>query len=121
VGIRVTDLDRALRFYEKLGFRLTLRLPEYSAVEMENESGVGINLIHNAIPREDGRNILLDEPEKFPGVTHPAFVVANLDDTVAQLHAQGIGLSEGPLDLDRRRICFVRDPDGTVIEFDEML
>lgn len=122
VGIRVTDRERALRFYSDiLGFRVLRDLPEYNAIELRSQLGVTINLIVNAVPRPHARNVLIDEPVKFPGVTHPAFVVRSLDETIAVLAAAGVALSEGPLDLGTRRICFVRDPDGTVIEFDEIV
>ena len=31
------------------------------------------------------------------------------------------GDSEGPVDLDRRLTCFLRDPDGNVLEFNELV
>lgn len=120
VGIRVSDRAAAVAFYEQLGFVLSQDFPEHSALEMENEGGVRINLIYNAVRRD--KNILMDEAVRYPGVTHPAFVVRSLAETIAALGAQGIALSEGPLEVDeRRRICFVRDPDGNVVEFDELL
>jgi catechol 2,3-dioxygenase-like lactoylglutathione lyase family enzyme len=120
VGIRVSERQRALRFYATLGFRLTEELPEHDALELRNGAGVVLNLIVNAVERAHARNVLIDDPIKLPGVTHSAFVVSNLDETIAMLQRAGIALSEGPIDLGRRRVCFVRDPDGTVIEFDEL-
>lgn len=120
VGIRVTDRASAIAFYEKLGFRLSEDFPEHTALEMENAAGVRINLIYNGQPRAN--NILMDEAVKHPGLTHPAFVVDSLDRILASLGELGIEITEGPLELGgRRRICFVRDPDGNVVEFDELL
>lgn len=119
VGIRVSDRDRAVVFYEQFGFVVTEEFVEHAALEMENQAGVRINLIYNAVPRE--RNILMDEPVKHPGVTHPAFTVKSLDAVIAELNKAGIEISEGPLELERRRICFIRDPDANVVEFDELL
>ncbi len=120
VGIRVCDKDAAIGFYEKLGFRVSEDFPEHAALEMANEAGVRINLIYNGVARSN--NILMDEAIKHPGHTHPAFVVDSLEHIVSELERAGIALSEGPLEVGgRRRICFIRDPDGNVIEFDEML
>lgn len=119
VGIRVSDKGRAQAFYEGIGFRLISDHPEHKALILTNAAGITINLIYNAVSRE--RNILMDEDEKYPGVTHPAFVVSSLDDTIRALRARGIAITEGPLVVDERRICFVRDPDGNVLEFDETL
>ena len=120
VGIRISDKRKGVAFYEKLGFRVTEDFPEHKALEMENAAGVRINLIYNGRARLG--NILLDERDKYPGVTHPAFVVPSLDVVIEELSRHDISLSEGPVVVgDRRRICFVRDPDGNVVEFDEML
>ena len=120
VGIRVSSREPAIAFYERLGFRVDVDQPEHQAVEMCNDAGIYINLIYNAQQRS--RNILLDEPIKHPGVTHPAFVVDSLDAVMARLNELGVPITEGPVMIgDRRRVCFIRDQDGTVLEFDEIL
>jgi lactoylglutathione lyase len=122
VGIRVTDRETSVRFYQMLGFRRVLDLPEHRANEMTNDAGVTINLIFNGVQREGNRNILLDEPVKWPGMTHPAFIVDDLDALVALLDREGVRITEGPHMIGaRRRACFIRDPDGNVLEFDELL
>lgn len=121
VGIRVTDQQEAIAFYEKLGFEEKLDLPEHQANEMVNDSGVTINLIFNGMKRPQGRNILLDEPFKYPGCTHPAFIVDDIDAVVETLKRENIAISEGPIYIgERRRVVFIRDPDGNVLEFDEL-
>ncbi len=121
VGIRVSDRDEALAFYGRLGFRLEEELPEHAALILGTAAGVKINLVTNGTRREGGANILMDEAAKHPGVTHPAFVVASLDATLAELERLGIPVTEGPVQVEGRRICFVRDPDGNVVEFDEYI
>jgi catechol 2,3-dioxygenase-like lactoylglutathione lyase family enzyme len=122
VGIRVTDRETAVRFYKMLGFDKVLDLPEHHANEMTNDAGVTINLIFNGVKREANRNILLDEPVKWPGMTHPAFVVDDLDALLTKLAHEGVKVTEGPhLIGERRRAFFVRDPDGNVLEFNELL
>jgi len=124
VGIRVTDLSRALEFYALIGFRIEPGevWEEHDAVGLINDAGLRINLIYNGLSREERRNVLMDEPEKWPGLTHFALVVDSLEAVVTEMAEKGIALTGGPLRVgSRRTICFVRDPDGNVIEFDELL
>lgn len=120
VGIRVTDRARAVAFYEKLGWREELDLPDFQANEMVNAAGIHINLIFNGVATGRG-NLLQDDPLKHPGVTHAAFVVDSLDSLLAVCARENIRITEGPLMIGaRRRVCFLRDPDGTVLEFNEI-
>lgn len=120
VGIRVSDRDISKAFYEKLGWREEINLPEHHANEMVNDAGVYINLIFNGAKR--AKNALMDEPIKLPGITHAAFIVTDLDDLMATLEREGIPLSGGPfIYSDRRRLIFIRDPDRNVLEFNEIL
>lgn len=92
------------------------------ANEMETPSGVRINLIMNGAKRENNKNILQDEPIKYPGMTHLAFVVKDLDKLQTWLLANKIPITEGPVQLSPRRITlFIRDPDGNVIEFNQLI
>lgn len=119
VGIRVSDRDEAVAFYGQLGFGLESDLPEHSALVMVAPSGTRINLIYNGTRRPGGSNVLMDEARKDPGVTHPAFVVPSLEATQRTLAELGIAVTAGPVQVGNRRICFIRDPDGNVVEFDE--
>ena len=121
VGIRVTDREISTRFFGKLGFREESDLPDHEANEMVNDDGVFINLIFNGVKRPSNRNVLQDEPVKYPGVTHAAFVVDDLDSLMATLAREDIPITEGPIDIGgRRRVIFIRDPDGNVLEFNEL-
>ena len=122
VGIRVTDRDAARAFYAALGWREAIDLPQYAANEMVNDAGVYINLIFNGAKRPEGRNILQDEPVKYPGVTHAAFIVEDLDHLLTRVTELGIKVTEGPVIYSgRRKVVFIRDPDGNVLEFNELL
>lgn len=124
VGIRVTDKARAIAFYQKLGFDLEPGedWEEHAAISMITRAGVRINLIYNGQGRPKSNNILLDEPQKWPGITHMAVVVDSLDAVIRRLGELGIAVTEGPMQVGvRRAICFVRDPDGNVVEFNEIL
>lgn len=122
VGIRVSDRQKSIAFYEQLGFREVRCFGQYEANEMETQSGVRINLIFNATRLSNGRNVLLDEPVKLPGMTHPAFVVDDLYALKDWLDNAGIAISEGIRRLGPRRITlFIRDPDRNVLEFNQLL
>jgi len=125
VGIRVTDRAIAQAFYEKLGFVFDPEedSPRGRSIGLVNAAGARINLIYNGRMPEDGGNILLDIPEKWPGYTHAAFIVGSIDALVKWLNAQNIPLTAGPsiYGHGRRKVCFIRDPDRNVIEFDEIL
>ena len=125
VGIRVTDRRRAQQFYEQLGFKND---PDEESAQsrscgLVNYAGARINLIYNGTLPEGGRNVLMDVDDKWPGYTHAAFIVDDLDALVRWLTEQGIRITEGPsvFGHGRRKVCFIRDPDGNVIEFDEIL
>jgi lactoylglutathione lyase len=121
IGIRVTDRDVSIPFYEKLGFRETEYFADHQANEMVTDAGVRINLIFNGAKRPRNANVLLDEPIKLPGVTHPAFIVDDLAALTAWLGREGVEITEGPSAIGPRRIAlFIRDPDGNVLEFDQL-
>ncbi len=118
VGIRVTNLEKARKFYEQLGFIFIVGPigPEPVAI-MEHPSGVNINFILNA---DSGisENILMDIPEKHPGYTHIALDVTNIDSIEERLNQLGIKITEGPITLpDGGKMLFIRDQDMNVIEF----
>ena len=118
IGIRVTNLERARKFYEQLGFAFIAGPvgPEPVAI-MEHPSGVVINFILNA---DSGvsENILMDIAEKHPGYTHMALDVLDLKAIESTLKKLGIEITEGPVTLpDGGEMLFIRDQDNNVIEF----
>jgi lactoylglutathione lyase len=117
LGIRVHDLDRALGFYQLLGFTKTIGPigPEPVAI-LDHPSGLELNLILNA-PDPAAPNVLMDVAAKHPGITHVALLCADLAAATARLAAAGFPLSGGPVEFPTgARAVFVRDPDRNVIE-----
>lgn len=117
VGVRVHDLERSVRFYALLGFEKTLGPigPEPVAILL-HPSGVELNLVLNATDAA-APNVLMDGPEKHPGITHFALACPDVLAAKAALEAVGIPLSGGPVRLGPHATgIFVRDPDRNVIE-----
>lgn len=116
VGIRITRGTRATRFYESLGFSVTARHPEARVIILHHPSGIEINLIENASMPPEGKNVLMDVPEKHPGYTHIALRVPDSSAAEREITRLGIAITEGPVTLGDGVSFFIRDPDGNVIE-----
>lgn len=122
IGIRVSNKQQAMAFYQALGFVESASFPLFEANEMLSADGVRINLIFNGARTPNGHNALLDAPVKLPGMTHPAFIVDDLHELEAWLGEQGIVITEGPHHIGPRRVAlFIRDPDGNVLEFNQLV
>jgi lactoylglutathione lyase len=118
VGIRVASLEAARAFYEQLGFVFLVGPigPEPVAI-MEHPSGVNINLILNADSGLD-TNILMDVAERYPGYTHVALDVSDINAVQIGIEKLGIPITEGPITLPNGGVMFfIRDQDKNVIEF----
>jgi len=114
-GVRVTDAERAIGFYEQLGFSVAVRHDAASVVILRHPSGLEVNLITNGVPHDRG-NVLMDLPSKYSGYTHVALRIANLDSALRYVTQLGIPITEGPVQLGDGTSFFIRDPDGNVIE-----
>ena len=119
IGIRVADLDRAVAFYGILGFELLHKATGDAVAVLKNQADVEINLIYNANDDNDGRNVLMDVPDKYAGYTHIAFSVDPIEAVISSLRDNDIKITQGPVSfgLDGHVSVFVRDPDLNVIEF----
>jgi lactoylglutathione lyase len=117
IGVRVHDLERSVAFYALLGFTKVAGPlgPEPVAI-LEHPSGLEVNLVLNA-SRASEPNILMDVPDKHPGITHFALLCPDIMAAKERLTAAGISLSGGPIRFPTgAQAIFVRDPDRNVIE-----
>mgnify|MGYP006434245245 CR=1 FL=1 len=118
-GIRITDRDRALKFYAALGFKVHMEVDFDAVIVIKNDNAVEINLVVNGQDIDDGQNILMDMPEKHTGITHLAFRVESIIETLKTLEENDIAISQGPVTFggDGHVSVFVRDPDRNTLEF----
>ena len=118
IGIRVAELDRAMSFYQVLGFKLVHEDTNDAVVIIKNSRDVEINLIYNANDNNGGDNILMDVANKYPGYTHVALRVSSIKAAMEALAENDIAITQGPVSfgLDGNVSLFVRDPDRNVVE-----
>lgn len=118
IGIRVRDLERAMKFYGMLGFALHWKAANDAVAVVRNGRDVELNLVYNANADGGGKNILMDVAEKYPGYTHVALRVASIKATIETLRKNGVRITQGPVSFGRdgHVSVFVRDPDLNVVE-----
>ena len=114
---RITDIDRSVSFYQKLGLQEKRRMPigdDATTVFMGlPDDGARLELTYN-----HGQN----EPYDLgTGYGHIALAVDDLDGVLSQLAGEGIEPEKPPYTVrdGGSRLCFVRDPDGYRIELIE--
>jgi len=111
VGIRIEDRIRSVAFYQSLGFELVedAGYDEGHPIIMKHPSGVVVNLLGPA-NSGDGKNILMDVEEKYPGYTHIALTVSDLDIAKSFMNENNIEIT-GSFSFGDMSAIFIRDPD----------
>src|SRR5229473_2620413 len=98
VGVVVDDLAAATAFFVELG----LELARFHA--------------------PSGRGGDRHAPANTPGIRHVSFVVDDIDAVVAGLRARGAELvGEVERYEDSYRLCYVRGPEGIIVELAEQI
>jgi lactoylglutathione lyase len=63
----------------------------------------------------------MDETIKYPGYTHIALRVTDIEQAIQSTKSLGIAITEGPVTFgDGKTSIFIRDPDRNVIEFTQL-
>jgi lactoylglutathione lyase len=113
---RISDIDRSVEFYEKLGFEEVGRFP------IRDEAiNVFMGLPDDGARLELTYNHGVDSYELGTGYNHIAVTVEDMDGTLERLAGVGIEPEKPPYSIREggSRLCFVRDPDGYRIELIE--
>jgi catechol 2,3-dioxygenase-like lactoylglutathione lyase family enzyme len=136
VGIVFDDLAAAIEFFVELGLvvqgegtaegRWVDRVVGLEGVRvdfamMQTPDGNGrLELVKFHSPSNQGDN--RDAPANMRGIRHIAFAVEDIDAVVAGLRARGAELV-GELERyeDSYRLCYVRGPEGIIIELAEKI
>jgi catechol 2,3-dioxygenase-like lactoylglutathione lyase family enzyme len=136
VGIVVDDLAAATAFFVELGLELQgegsvegdwvdrvvgLEGVRAEIAMMETPDGHGrIELAKFRAPSGPGGD--LHAPANIPGIRHVAFEVDDIDAVVAGLRARGAELvGEVERYRDSYRLCYVRGPEGIIVELAERI
>ena len=118
IGIRIREKDRAVAFYELLGFKFNSDAGFESGhpIIMRHPSGVVLNLLGPSNTPGDS-NILMDVDEKHTGITHVALTVQSLVRARHFMSDNNIDIT-GSFSFGKMSAIFIRDPDRNVIELD---
>jgi catechol 2,3-dioxygenase-like lactoylglutathione lyase family enzyme len=134
VGIVVDDLAAATQFFAELGLELRGETPvegdwvdrivglegvRADTAMMQTPDGHGrLELVKFHSPSHPGGDG--HAPANAPGIRHLAFLVEDIDAVLARLEARGaelVGEVENYRDI--FRLCYVRGPEGIIVELAE--
>ena len=136
VGIVVDDLAAATAFFGELGLQLQGETPAEGEWldRIVGLEGIRVDTAMMETPDGNGRLELVkfhapsgpdgdrDAPPNTPGLRHLAFAVDDIDAAVASLRAHGAALvGEVEQYEDSYRLCYVRGPEGIIIELAEQI
>lgn len=118
VGIRISNKEISIPFYQSLGFELKMDtgFEQGHPVVMRHPSGVVLNLLGPA-GGPGSHNILMDENTKYTGITHFALTVTSLEAARCLMEKNEIAIT-GSFSFGGMSAIFIRDPDRNVIELD---
>jgi glyoxylase I family protein len=121
VGMTVSDMDRAIDFYcGLLGLRLALRKTTAGGELAFLDAGGG--MLEVAAPAHEVARFR-DVPHTEAGMRHLTLAYDDVDTMFEFLEEAGVEIAERPRNAYNsemvRRVAFVRDPDGILVELIE--
>ncbi|TMC11722.1 MAG: VOC family protein [Chloroflexi bacterium] len=134
VGVVVDDLAAAIAFFLELGMELVGEGPVEGSDRIVGLDGVRADIAFVQTPDGHGRIELTkfhsptatsaepNAPANAPGIRHLTFAVDDIEAVLARLRPHGAELV-GELEQfgDTYRLCFVRGPEGIIIELAEQV
>ncbi len=114
VGLIVSDMDRSVKFYQRLGLEL-LRRSEHGA---EGASSAVLKVGDQEINLFCRPDFVSDHRDDPRGIDHFCLMMENvtIDDLVEALFQAGIHIVSGPVERRAGAALFVTDPDGARVE-----
>ncbi|HXS85294.1 MAG TPA: VOC family protein [Mycobacterium sp.] len=129
--VGVTDMDRALQFYrDALGMDVVFETlisgePFDAALHAtRHQEGRVVGGLLGGLMVELlslGAKPATDKPRRgITGIQNISLSVVDLDDTHRRIREAGYSPDQGPFEIGGVRMFFVKDPDGTPVEFIEL-
>ena len=114
VGLNVTDLDKTLHFYQRLG----LTLLRTSGPNADGLRSAVIQVGSQELNVFSHPGLVPSTQERSVGMDHFCLIVdaASIDDVIADLQQAGIEIVRGPVQRRDGTALFVHDPDGVRVE-----
>jgi catechol 2,3-dioxygenase-like lactoylglutathione lyase family enzyme len=132
-GLTVSDLDRSVEFYERLGFEVAVRIEE-EGEEVERGTGVpGAKLRVAMMEGPNNSRLELIEylrpgggpathPNNGIGAAHVCLEVEDVDSAVDELRGRGVRFLSEPITHESGiRWVYAKDPDGITAELLQVL
>lgn len=130
VAVRVPDFEAAKRWYvEKLDFRVIHEWPyadqKLAYVGPATDDAFYVELLGDGEPKPIPKPVYTDlgDSLRLAGYHHFCVNVADMDATVAELRRRGVSIVTEPFELPviQRRLAFIADPFGNLIELAQVL
>ncbi len=128
VAVRVPDFDKAVAFYtEKLDFRVVHRWPyadeQLAYVAPATDDNFMVELLAGGDPLPIPKPVYTDlgDSLRLAGYHHFCLSVDDIAATVEELRSRGVTIVTEPFYLDaiNRKLAFIADPFGNLIELAE--
>ena len=106
IGIRISDRDVSVTFCETLGFCFVAgaAYDQGHPIVMRHPSGLVVNLLGPANVMQ-GENILMDRPDKYPGITHVALKMKGIAGVKKTLCGRDASMPGVRQKVNRRFMC----------------
>ena len=122
VAVTVSDFERSIDFYEKLGFTVLVKkdTPEKKKkLALLRKGDLNLEMFHyDDLTNNTSNRDTIGNNVKEVGQKHFALRIDSVEDTISQLKASDIELASEPDVGDAGyQFFFIRDPDGIWIEY----
>ena len=133
----VRDLNEARQFFRLLDFKEEIsvvisgeKFAQYMGVAGIEADHVTL-VLENANPRTEVQLLRYRNPEALPdpqvqnllklGLNHICFAVDDLEATLARMRANGFTARNEVMEFHRRKLVFLRGPEGVTVELSQWL